>query len=100
MWIFLLHLTIVQDGEEKEEDQVKRNLQVTLTTQLWGKKEVDLNSMAKESKLIKKHHDQWLQDNGYHYKLGAMIAKVKKETKWRDIFKIVDEAQKRLKGEK
>ena len=36
----------------------------------------------------------------YHYKLGKMIAKVKKETKWRDIFKIVDEAQKRLKGEK
>jgi len=29
-----------------------------------------------------------------------MIAKVKKETKWRDIFKIVDEAQKKLKGEK
>ena len=29
-----------------------------------------------------------------------MIAKIKKETKWRDIFKIVDEAQKKLKGEK
>jgi hypothetical protein len=29
-----------------------------------------------------------------------MIAKVKKETKWRDIFKIVTAAQKRLKGEK
>ena len=56
--------------------------------------------MVKESKLIKKHHDQWRQDNGYHYKLGAMIAKVKKETKWRDIFKIVDKAQKKLKGEK
>ena len=26
-----------------------------------------------------------------------MIAKIKKETKWRDIFKIVEEAQKRLK---
>jgi len=25
-----------------------------------------------------------------------MIAKIKKETKWRDIFKIVDEAQRRL----
>ena len=36
----------------------------------------------------------------YHYKLGAMIAKVKKETKWRDIFKIVDEAQKKMKGVK
>jgi hypothetical protein len=29
-----------------------------------------------------------------------MIAKVKKETKWRDIFKIVDEAQKIRKGGK
>jgi len=29
-----------------------------------------------------------------------MIAKVKKETKWRDIFKIVATAQKRLKGER
>ena len=56
--------------------------------------------MVKESKLIKKHHDQWRQDNGYHNKLGKMISKVKAETKWRDIFKIVDEAQKRLKGEK
>ena len=36
----------------------------------------------------------------YHYKLGAMIAKVKKETKWRDIFKIVEKAQKKMKGEK
>ena len=35
----------------------------------------------------------------YHYKLGAMIAKVKKETKWRDIFKIVEKAQKKLKGD-
>ena len=33
----------------------------------------------------------------YHYKLGKMIAKVKKETKWRDIFKIVEEAQKKLR---
>jgi hypothetical protein len=29
-----------------------------------------------------------------------MIAKVKKETKWKDIFKIVDKAQKQLKEEK
>ena len=36
----------------------------------------------------------------YHYKLGKMIAKVKKETKWRDIFKIVYEAQKKMKGGK
>ena len=56
--------------------------------------------MVKESKDIKKHHDQWCQDNGYHYKLGKMISKVKAETKWRDIFKIVDEAQKQLKEEK
>jgi hypothetical protein len=36
----------------------------------------------------------------YHYKLGRMIAKVKIETKWRDIFKIVKAAQKKLKGGK
>jgi len=29
-----------------------------------------------------------------------MIAKVKIETKWRDIFKIVEKVQKKLKGEK
>ena len=34
---------------------------------------------------------------GYHLRLRRMIAKVKKETKWRDIFKIVAAAQKRLK---
>ena len=36
-------------------------------------------------------------EESYHKKLGKMIKKVKKETKWRDIFKIVEEAQKRLK---
>ena len=56
--------------------------------------------MAKESKLIKKYHDQWRQDNGYRYELGKMISKVKVETKWRDIFKIVEEAQKRLRRER
>ena len=30
-------------------------------------------------------------------RLARMIAKVKKETKWRDIFKIVKEAQRRLR---
>ena len=33
----------------------------------------------------------------YHYKLERMIAKIRKETKWRDIFKIVEEAQRRLR---
>ena len=50
----------------------------------WAKKEGGLNSMAKS----------------YYYRLGKMIAKVKAETKWRDIFKIVAAAQKRLKGKK
>ena len=44
----------------------------------WAKKEADQNSMTKS----------------YYYRLGRMIAKVKTETKWRDIFKIVEEAQK------
>ena len=43
--------------------------------------------------------EQSMEDRkkSYHYKLGRMIAKVKKETKWRDIFKIVEKAQKKLK---
>jgi hypothetical protein len=36
-------------------------------------------------------------EESYHKQLGKMISKVKAETKWRDIFKIVEEAQKRLK---
>ena len=35
-------------------------------------------------------------EESYHKKLGEMIEKVKEETKWRDIFKIVEEAQRRL----
>ena len=37
-------------------------------------------------------------EESYHKKLGRMIKKVKEETKWRDIFKIVEEAQRRLNG--
>ena len=37
-------------------------------------------------------------EESYHKKLGKMIKKVKAETKWRDIFKIVEEAQRRLNG--
>ena len=37
-------------------------------------------------------------EESYHKKLGEMIKKVKAETKWRDIFKIVEEAQRRLNG--
>ena len=37
-------------------------------------------------------------EESYHKKLGKMISKVKAETKWRDIFKIVEEAQRRLNG--
>ena len=37
-------------------------------------------------------------EESYHKKLGKMIEEVKAETKWRDIFKIVEEAQKRLNG--
>ena len=40
--MFLSLLTIVQDVEENEEDQVKRNLPVILTTLLLVKKAVDL----------------------------------------------------------
>ena len=37
-------------------------------------------------------------EEAYHKQLGKMISKVKAETKWRDIFKIVEEAQKRING--
>ena len=40
-WMFLSLLIIVVDEEENEDDQAKRNLPVTLTTRLWGKKGVD-----------------------------------------------------------
>ena len=39
-------------------------------------------------------------EESYHKKLGQMISKVKAETKWRDIFKIVEESQRRLNEEK
>ena len=38
-------------------------------------------------------------EESYHKKLGKMIKEVKAETKWRDIFKIVKEAQRRLYNE-
>ena len=40
--MFPLLLTIDEDVEKNEEDQEKRNLQVTPTTLLWVKKAVDL----------------------------------------------------------
>ena len=39
--MFLSLLTIDKDAEENEDDQEKRNLQVILTTRLWGKRGVD-----------------------------------------------------------
>jgi len=39
-------------------------------------------------------------EESYHKKLGRMIKKVKEETKWRNIFKIVEEAQKRINEKK
>jgi len=33
----------------------------------------------------------------YYKQLAEMIKKIKAETKWRDIFRVVGEAQKRLK---
>jgi len=38
-----------------------------------------------------------LETKNYHLRLKRMIDKVKKEKSWRDIFKIVKEAQKRIK---
>ena len=47
---------------------------------------------------MKKKEFRGSPEESYHNQLGKMIKKVKTETKWRDIFKIVEEAQKRLNG--
>jgi hypothetical protein len=59
---------------------MKRNLSPSSTTNGAEKTDIQLN-----------------QEGGYMFDLQRMIATVKKETKWRDIFKIVEEAQRRLK---
>ena len=46
-------------------------------------------------KMIKRTHVN-TDKKSYHRRLGEMIAKVKAETKWKDIFKVVDKAQKRI----
>ena len=48
--------------------------------------------------MIKRTHVD-TDKRSYHRRLGEMIAKVKAETKWKDIFKVVDKAQKRIKNE-
>ena len=78
--------------EEKEEDQERINLQVIPIMPLWARKEF--------KNTVQMGQNMEDQKKSYHYKLGKMIAKVKKETKWRDIFKIVEKAQKKLKGGK
>ena len=45
---------------------------------------------------VQKNNMRETPEEDYHKKLGEMIKKVKTETKWRDIFKIVEEAQRRL----
>jgi hypothetical protein len=46
--------------------------------------------------LEKKFRDS--PEESYHKKLEKIKKKIKAETKWRDIFKIVEEAQRRLNG--
>ncbi len=45
---------------------------------------------------VQKNNMRETPEESYHDKLGKMIEKVKAETKWRDTFKIVEEAQRRL----
>jgi hypothetical protein len=40
------------------------------------------------------------RDKNYYTRLKEMIKKIKKETGWTDIFKVVEEAQIRLKVKK
>ena len=60
--MFLSLLIIVQDGEEEEEDHVKRNLQETLITRLWGKKAVDLGCIIMYKAICNS-----CKGNGYTY---------------------------------
>ena len=53
---------IVMDVEENEEDQVKRNLQATLTTRLWVKKAVDLGCIMPYKAICNN-----CKGNGYTY---------------------------------
>ena len=53
----------------------------------------------KEDNYLKEEFKDSLEES-YHKKLGKMIKKVKAETKWRNIFKIVEESQRRLNGKK
>ena len=64
------------------------------------KAEKDYYKMAYDSKgrlkaayMVKKKK---AKKKSYHQKLGEMISKVKAETKWKDIFRIVEKAQKRI----
>ena len=50
----------------------------------------------KRKKEFTKEECRKTPEESYHKKLGEMISKVKAETKWRDIFKIVEESQRRL----
>ena len=52
--------------------------------------------MKKDNYLKEEFKDS--PEESYHKQLGKMIKKVKTETKWRDIFKIVEEVQRRLNG--
>jgi len=45
--------------------------------------------------MIKRTHVN-TDKKSYHRRLGEMISKVKAETKWKDIFRIVEKAQKRI----
>ena len=59
------------------------------------KAEKDYYKMAYDSKgRLKAAY--MVKKKSYHQKLGEMISKVKAETKWKDIFRIVEKAQKRI----
>jgi len=64
-----------------------------------GPIETHIKARSEDANLDTAQMEQNMADRkkSYHYKLGKMIAKVKKETKWSDIFKIVEEAQKKLR---
>ncbi len=65
----------------------------------WYRKRYDMKEEPKTpgDKWVEGYREWKKSSESYHQRLGRMIKKVKAETKWKDIFKIVDEAQKRMK---
>ena len=68
----------------------------------WYRKRYDMKEEPETpgDKWVEGYREWKKSSESYHQRLGRMIKKVKAETKWKDIFKIVEEAQRRLNEKK